>query len=232
MCPIERGIKGAKAQRIRGGGGIATRVLARLDRVEIKIETSPVTPRVVHDPESRPVSNAVADEFGYAEMEVVSFEDSSGKAPRGCGSPAPVRPLRREADLRKRRPDGRFVPPFLIYIASSSRPAHELLAPNLIDLGQPNAREFEGMTRMAVELDGLLEIRKQLVADIQSRLDEKTRRFLLGLHDGKPDFGAIDRPQAAELPAVRWKLLNLGRLSRDNPEKHARQREELETLFG
>ena len=121
---------------------------------------------------------------------------------------------------------------FLIYIASSSRPAHELLAPNLIDLSQLNAQEFEGMTKVAVGLDELLETRKQLVADIQSRLDEKTRRFLLGLHDGEPDFGAIERPKAAELPAVRWKLLNLDRLRLGNPEKHARQREELESLFG
>ena len=38
---VERGIKGAKARQIRGVV-VATRVLARLDGVEIKIETSPV----------------------------------------------------------------------------------------------------------------------------------------------------------------------------------------------
>ena len=72
---IERGIRGATAQRIEGGGGGATRLLARLDGAEIKIETSPVTRGVVHDPELRSVSEAVEDEFGYAEMQVVSFED-------------------------------------------------------------------------------------------------------------------------------------------------------------
>ncbi len=80
VCSIERGIKGAKARQIRGGGGIATRVLARLDGVEIKIETSPVTRGVVHDPETRHVSEAVADGFGYAEMQVVSFEDLYGES--------------------------------------------------------------------------------------------------------------------------------------------------------
>lgn len=74
---IEDSIKGARTQRILGGGG-ATRVLARLDDVEIKIETSPVTRGVVHDPEVRPVSEEVADAFGYAEMQVVSFEDLFG----------------------------------------------------------------------------------------------------------------------------------------------------------
>lgn len=75
---IEGSIKGARTQRILGGGGGATRVLARLDDVEIKIETSPVTRGVVHDPEVRQVSEEVADAFGYAEMQVVSFEDLFG----------------------------------------------------------------------------------------------------------------------------------------------------------
>jgi hypothetical protein len=49
-------------------------------------------------------------------------------------------------------------------------------------------------------------------------------RFLLSLHDGEPDFEAIGLPQAANLPAVRWKLLNLAKLKEQNLEKHAEQR--------
>ena len=120
---------------------------------------------------------------------------------------------------------------FLIYVTSSPRPAHELLNPNLIELDQPYAREFEGMTRMPVALDELLETRKRLFADIQSRLDEEARRFLLTLHDGTPQFDAIARPQAGDLPAVKWKLLNLNKLKAQNPAKHAAQRAALESLF-
>lgn len=121
---------------------------------------------------------------------------------------------------------------FLIYIASSPRPAHELLDPNLIDLDQPYAREFEGMTMTPVALDDLLATREQLIADIQSRFDENTMRFLLSPHDGAPDFDIIGRPQGADLPAVRWKRLNLRKLMKQNATKHAAQRAELEKLFG
>lgn len=121
---------------------------------------------------------------------------------------------------------------FLIYIASSSRPAHELLNPNLIDLDQPYTREFEGMTKNPVSLEELLDTRKRLIMDIQSRFDENTRRFLLSLHDGTPDFDAIGRSRAADLPAVRWKLINLKRLKYENSAKHADQRGELEALLG
>ena len=69
---IEGSIAGAKTQRIQGGGGGATRVLARLGGAEIKIETSPVMRGVVHDPEMRPVSDAVADE-SRASTSTLSF---------------------------------------------------------------------------------------------------------------------------------------------------------------
>jgi hypothetical protein len=58
-----------------------------------------------------------------------------------------------------------------------------------------------------------------------ARLDDKAMRFLLSLHDGDPDFEAIGLPQAASLPAVRWKLLNLAKLREQNPEKHSQQRQ-------
>ncbi len=88
------------------------------------------------------------------------------------------------------------------------------------------------MTKTPVALDELLATRKKLVTDIQSRFDEDSKRFLLSLHDGAPDFEIIDRPQAANLPAVRWKLLNIEKLMAENTGKHAAQRAELEALFG
>ncbi|MYH57474.1 MAG: nucleotidyl transferase AbiEii/AbiGii toxin family protein [Boseongicola sp. SB0675_bin_26] len=137
----------SRAQRILGGGG-ATRVLARLDGVEIKIETSPVTRGVVHDPEVRPVPEEVADAFGYAEMQVVSFEDLfGGKLHAAVDRQHPrdyydVRLLYENEGLTDE-----LFRTFLIYVACSSRPAHELLNPSPIDLNQPYSREFEGMTK-------------------------------------------------------------------------------------
>jgi len=158
---IEGSIIGAKTQRIRGGGGGATRILARLGGAEIKIETSPVMRGVVHDPEMRPVSDAVGDEFGYAEMQVVSFEDLfGGKLHAAVDRQHPrdlydIRLLYENEGLTED-----LFRTFLIYIACSSRPAHELLDPNFIDLDQPYMKEFEGMTKARVSLEDLLEIRK------------------------------------------------------------------------
>jgi hypothetical protein len=55
--------------------------------------------------------------------------------------------------------------------------------------------------------------------------------FLLSLHDAEPDFYLIGLPEAAGLPAVRWKLINLEKLKQSNPQKHKVQRDALERLF-
>ncbi|MDA3934201.1 MAG: nucleotidyl transferase AbiEii/AbiGii toxin family protein [Gammaproteobacteria bacterium] len=230
---IEGGIANARTQRIKSGGGGITRLLVRLNRAEIKIETSPVTRGVIHAPEIRAVSASVEEEFGYAEMQVVSFEDLfGGKLHAAVDRQHPrdlydVRLLYENEGLT----DDLFRT-FLIYVASSPRPAHELLNPNLIDLDQPFAREFEGMTKVPISLIDLLETRTRLIADLQTRLDESAGRFLLSLHDGTPDFEVIKRQSAAELPAVRWKLFNLNKLKVENAAKHAAQQQQLAKLLG
>ena len=87
------------------------------------------------------------------------------------------------------------------------------------------------MTRYPVSWDALLDTRRRLHADIGSRLNGDVAAFLLSLHDAEPDFRLIDLPRAADLPAVRWKLINLEKLKQANPRKHMAQREALESLL-
>ena len=113
---------------------------------------------------------------------------------------------------------------FLVYVASSPRPVQELIKPNLNPLDEPFVQKFAGMTTIPVTVEDLAAARDRLLADIDRRMDDTAREFLIGLHDGKPDFDAIGLPQAANLPAVRWKLLNLKKLISENPGKHAEQK--------
>ncbi len=89
---------------------------------------------------------------------------------------------------------------FLVYVASSPRPAHELLRPSLRNLDEPYAREFVGMATIPIKLDDLIATREHPIADIGPRLDENAQRFLITLHDGETDFEAIGLQQAAQLP--------------------------------
>ncbi|MBM1691148.1 nucleotidyl transferase AbiEii/AbiGii toxin family protein [Sulfitobacter geojensis] len=232
VTSIEKGVKGVKARRIDGGGGGATRVAVRLGSAEIKIETSPVTRGVIHPPKLMTVSDAVQDEFGFSETQVVSFEDLyGGKLHAALDRQHPrdlfdVKLLYENEGLT----DALFRS-FLIYVACSPRPTHELLNPNLADLEKSYAQEFLGMTKDTVSLDALIGARARLIADIHSRLDGAAQAFLLSLQDATPDFDTIGLPQAADLPAVKWKLLNLQKLITENPAKHAEQKAQLLALW-
>ncbi len=228
---LQRGLRGVVVQRIAGGGNNDTRVLVRQGSTEIKIETSPVARGTVHQPELRRVSASVEDAFGFAEMLVVSFEDLfGGKLHAAVDRQHPrdlfdVKLLYENEGLT----DALFRT-FLVYVASSGRPPHELIRPSLAKIEEAFVKEFEGMTLAPVDLEELVGARAHLLADLLAKLDDNAMRFLLSLHDGEPDFEAIGLPQAIHLPAVRWKLLNLAKLKEQNPEKHAQQRSEIESL--
>jgi predicted nucleotidyltransferase component of viral defense system len=227
-----RNLRGVAVQRIAGGGNNDTRVLVRQGGTEIKIETSPVSRGTVHATELRPVTDVVANTFGFAEMQVVSFEDLfGGKLHAAVDRQHPrdlfdVKLLYENEGLT----DALFRT-FLIYVASSGRPPHELIKPSFSDLDEGFVKEFEGMTAEPVSLGELEDARVRLAGDLLARLDDKAMRFLLSLHDAEPDFEAIGMPQAANLPAVRWKLINLAKLKEQNPEKHAQQRQAIEEML-
>ena len=221
-----RNLRGVTVQRIAGGGNNDTRVLVRQGSTEVKIETSPVARGTVHPSELRSVTDAVANTFGFAEMQVVAFEDLfGGKLHAAVDRQHPrdlfdVKLLYENEGLT----DALFRT-FLVYVASSGRPPHELIKPSLAEIDDAFAKEFEGMTVRPVSLSELKDARIRLTKDLLARLDDRAMRFLLSLHDAEPDFEVIGLPQAAELPAVRWKLLNLKKLKEQNPGKHAEQRQ-------
>lgn len=177
------------------------------------------------------MSESVEEAFGFAEMQVVSFEDLfGGKLHAAVDRQHPrdlfdVKLLYENEGLT----DALFRT-FLIYVASSGRPPHELIRPSLAALDEAFVKEFEGMTTEPVDLNDLKAARRRMTDDLLARLDDNAMRFLLSLHDGQPDFEAIGLPQAAELPAVRWKILNLEKLKGHNPAKHAEQRREIEAI--
>ena len=221
-----------QAQRIAGGGNQDTRIMISEGTTRIKIETSPVARGTVLPPQTMVTSDAVTEQFGFAEMQVLAFEDLfGGKLHAALDRQHPrdlfdIKLLYENEGLT----DDLFRV-FMVYVASSGRPMHELLVPTTPPPEEIFDVEFMGMTRNIVSKEMLAETRAQLHTDIRQRLTGDIAAFLLSLHDTEPDFELIGLPEAAQLPAIRWKLFNLDKLKRENPEKHAAQREALEALF-
>lgn len=135
----------------------------------------------------------VEETFGFAEMQVVSFEDLfGGKLHAAVDRQHPrdlfdVKLLYQNEGLT----DALFRT-FLIYVASSGRPPHELVRPSLVELDEAFVKEFEGLDGFVgcFELQGLELLGEvvcdQPVADVSSQLLDRSvvegfdRRFLDG----------------------------------------------------
>jgi len=225
-------LKGVNVRRTAGGGGGATRILAIDGNALVKVETSPVTRGIVGTTQTMLACDAVIDEFGFAETQVVSFEELYGGKIHAALDRQHPRDLFDIAKLYENEGlTDELLRTFMIYLASSPRPAHELLDPNAIDIQGAFEKEFVGMTREPIDLPDLLEARRTLVDDIQSRLSGPIADFLRSLQAGDPDFETLAIPHASDLPAIRWKLQNLRKLIQNDPKKHADQTKQLNRLL-
>lgn len=112
---------------------------------------------------------------------------------------------------------------FVVYLACSNRPVHEVLFPPLRDIQYDFTHNFHGMTAEPVPLDALLAVRDRLVREIQQGLDDDERRFLLSLVAGTPEWTRLGIGHLEHLPGVRWKLHNLAQLQKTNTKKFAEQ---------
>ncbi len=97
------------------------------------------------------------------------------------------------------------------------------------DMSLAFENEFTGLTRDPITLAELKEVRRELKKKLPVALTVNQRQFLLGLVRGEPDWTLMNCPHLSRLPAIRWKLQNLARLKKSNPDKFAQQAELLRT---
>ena len=97
----------------------------------------------------------------------------------------------------------------LVYLISHNRPPHELLNPQLKDIAQEYEVNFVGMTKEDVSLEVLLKARENLIKSVIGGITEERKEFLLSFFSGSPDWNKLGIDGIDNLPAVRWKLLNI-----------------------
>jgi hypothetical protein len=195
---------------------IVTKFTVQRSGAQIKVKVTPVLCGTVFASEMRAVSPSVEDAYGFAQIQVVSFADLfAGKIVAALDRQHPrdlfdIRDLLANEgindDLRRA---------FIVYLISHDRPIAEVLAPGRKDLTVEFARGFVGMTAELVTLDELLAVRETLIALITDAMPKPHREFLLGFKRGEPDWDLLGVPGASNLPAVRWKQVNLDKLSAD-----------------
>ncbi len=117
---------------------------------------------------------------------------------------------------------------FVIYLASHNRTMHELLAPTYKDIRPAYESTFVGMIDSPPSIEELEAARDALVERVNADLSEGEREFLLSIKRGQPQWDRLPLDHVAELPGLRWKLLNIQRMDK---KKHAAALASLEKVL-
>ena len=114
---------------------------------------------------------------------------------------------------------------FIVYLISHDRPIVEVLNPGLRDIKLIYENEFSGMTLDNVTLPSLIDTRLNLITLIKSSLTENEKLFLLLFKNMTPDWTLLGLEGIENMPAIKWKMLNLKKMK---PASHRKAYEKLE----
>ena len=225
--------RGIKAELASSKTGDETKLFARRDRVEVKIEINHVFRGTLLPVETRSLTKTACDLFTTAlavpTLAVAELYGSKLVAAMDRQHPRDLFDVHGMFQRFGLTPE--IVECFVGYIAGHNRPVHEVLGSRDIDLARPFDNEFAGMEREPVSLRVLEEARIRLRRELAVALTADHKRFLIGLVAGQPPWEAMQCRHLAELPAIQWKLQNLARLKRTHAVKFQAQADELQRCF-
>ena len=197
--------------------GTINKLFIRSQRVQIKIEVTPVLRGCIQEPEIRGVTKPVEERFGYAKMQVVSFEDLyAGKIVAALDRQHPRDLFDVRGLLHQEGINISMRCAFLIYLVSHHRPLFALLEPTQHDMKEEYDRNFVKMMQIPVTLSELEQTRQQLIETMVGLMPEEHKRFLISCQENSPDWqllGIPDTTQVKNLPAVRWRLMKWASLA-------------------
>ncbi|WP_396587570.1 nucleotidyl transferase AbiEii/AbiGii toxin family protein [Bermanella sp. R86510] len=208
----------------------ALRLIVARHGVQIKVELSPVLRGTVYEPKLMEVCAAVEDEFGYVEVPVVALADLyAGKICAALDRQHPRDLFDVKWLLENEGLTDEIRKALLVYLLSHNRPMAELLRPQFKDISAIYAGEFANMAEIDVPLEELEAVRESLLQFIHKGLTDRERAFLLSFKSRKPDWPLLNLNGVSELPAIKWKQINLEKMP---DEKHKRALEKLKEVLG
>lgn len=116
-------------------------------------------------------------------------------------------------------------------LLGSDRPIHESLAPSLIDQRNIMANQFDGMTDIPFTYEEFEATRSKLIDDVKALMTEADREFLVSFETGQPEWEGYEFEYFKNYPSVQWKLLNLQKLAKQNPQKLNEEADKLRCVW-
>jgi len=217
-------------KRIHGTDVVRGLVVHR-EGVTVKIEPNLVLRGSVHPPEIRQLSKKAQDLFELSlKSRTLSLYDLyAGKICAALDRQHPrdlfdVYLLLRGEGLK---PEIRKT--FIVYLVSHPRPMVEILSPQPKHIRDIFEKEFKSMLVENITVETLEMTRDKLVETLRQELAPDERRFILSVKQGQPRWDLLELEGIKDLPAIKWKLLNIERMA---PSKHQKALGKLRDYLG
>lgn len=227
---IERALPGIRVKILPQSDGQEAKLLCQNQFAQVKIEVNTTIRGHLYPPRLMQVTEKVETELGkFAQIQVVSeAELFGGKICAALDRQHPrdlfdIHLLFENEGLSDEIRQG-----FIALLVSNPRPINELISPNLLDQRSAFEGQFAGMTTIPFRYEDYEAARERLIAEIHTKLTDEEREFLISFKKGEPHWDLIPLPVLQDMPAVQWKLLNVEKLIKHDPKKHAQQLKALE----
>ena len=226
-----------KSLKIKGynvnlqGNNIEKKIICSNADATIKIEPNYIIRGYINKPEFMTVCDEVEDKFGYAAVQVVSSAELYGG--KICAALDRQHP-RDLFDIKEYFEHNSFNEKLLqglvVMLLSHDKPIHETLAPNIKDQKEIFEKQFLGMTDKTFTYDDHSETLNRLITTVKTAI-LPYKDLLLDFVALKTDLKDFDINNLEKLPAVKWKIKNLEKLQKNNPEKFKEQYTKLSEYF-
>jgi predicted nucleotidyltransferase component of viral defense system len=219
---IERNVNGVNVNLVSLGSGSDVKLNCQGRDAQIKIEVNTITRGIVYPTKLLQVVDPIQEEFDkFAAIKVVSMAELyGGKICAAIDRQHPrdifdVKLLLENEGLTDGIWEG-----FKVGLISHYKPIGELLSPILKDQKSAFDNQFAGMTNSEFSYEDYEKTRSLLITTIQKLLSEDEKKFLISFETGEPLWELFPIPLLKDLPAIKWKLLNIRKLIETKPEKH------------
>lgn len=194
----------------------------QLDKAQIKIEVNTTTRGHIKPVRLLQVSEKVQKEFRkFAAINVVSqAELYGGKICAALDRQHPRDLFDIHLLLENESYTDEIKIGFLTALLSHMRPINEVLFPHLSDHKATFENQFAGLASIPFVYEDYELTLELLIYEIQSKLTETDKSFLLSYKKVEPDWNLFPVENLKDMPAVKWKLQNLKNLKESNPKKH------------
>jgi predicted nucleotidyltransferase component of viral defense system len=229
---IKRRISGTEVipKRIHGTE-VVRGLIVNCSGVTVKIETNLVFRGAVYPPEIRTLSKKAQDlfELSLQSRTLSKFDLYAGKICAALDRQHPRDLFDVYLLLKNEGLTSEIRKAFVVYLVSHPRPIVEILNPQQKDISGIFKKEFKDMIAESITLEGLETTRNELVAILREELTSDERRFIVSIKQGQPVWSLLELEGIQDLPAVKWKLLNISRM---DPTKHRKAIHKLRDYLG